>query len=504
MGQAYRDGDIVATDAAGNLPLKMSEDPAPPSSPVQMRSFTPLRHTQGPLTLRYRADVTPAEKPRKPGPSYDLRGTDGGFGGAFFSFLLLPKNPPASYDLSLHWDFSALPAGAHGVTTRGEGDVAALVPADEMGTIFLLGGKVGSYSPAGSLFHAHWIGRPPFDPQANAEWTAKSFAMLRDYFRDTEAKPFYLLMRPFPLPRDGGGATRGGFMLEYGQGALSDAARRFMFTHEMIHHFVGSLDGDSGKNAWFGEGLAEFYKVRLPLRNGLADIKVTAAEIGNLTNAYYMGRFVSLSFDEAAARRWTDREVQAIPYNRGFMYFVNLDARVRAASRGRRSLDDLIHAMLASRRAGHGYDEGTWRELLHAELGQAGIDDFEQMLAGKLIVPPPDAFGACMERRERTIPRPTLGFEENSLLVKPYVVTSLTPESAAARAGLRESDTIVSFTGAHARIAHSAPNIVLDPVVQLDVKRNGSVEHVRFSTEGPRVPEYYWTPRSGTSTGCAF
>jgi hypothetical protein len=83
--------------------------------------------------------------------------------------------------------------------------------------------------------------------------------------------------------------------------------------------------------------------------------------------------------------------------------FADLNAKLLAASKGRRSLDDLVLAMLTSKRAGGAYDEARWRALLHADLGQSGIDDLDRMLAGTLIVPASNAFGPCLERTQRTL-----------------------------------------------------------------------------------------------------
>jgi hypothetical protein len=503
-GQDFQPGNLSASDDGGPLPLRMTTPAPDPTQPVQLRTFSPARAIQGPVRLRYHADVTPALTPRKPGPSYDLRGADGGFGGAFFSFLLVPAEDAGPVDLHLKWDFSGLPPGARGASTLGEGEVSATLPLDLAQVTFLLGGQVEGYAPAGSLFRAYWIGRPPFDAHAAAEWTAKSFKVLQQFFADPTPRPYTLLMRPYALPRDGGGATVGGFMLEYGQGELSDLSRRVMFTHEMVHHFVGGLDGESGHNAWYAEGLAEFYKLRLPLRAGLISLEDAASQAAILTDAYYTSPSVGIPMDEVSTRRWTDRSVQAVPYNRGFMYFLDLDAKIRAASGGHRSLDDLVLAMLASRRAGHGYDEATWRGLVQGELGPAGVQDFDRMMRGELIVPAPDAFGPCFERRRDVRPRPILGFDENSLLAEPHVVRDLQPGSAAAAAGLKEGDQILSFTGATPRIAHSAPNLRLQPTMTIVVQRGSETRTVTYSTFGPSIEEYFWTETPAAGRNCVI
>ena len=123
-------------------------------------------------------------------------------------------------------------------------------------------------------------------------------------------------------------------MLEYGAGAMDDAARRIMFTHEMVHHFLGTLQGDSSANAWFEEGLAEFYKVRLPLREGLIHIVDVAREIGVMTNAYYTSSEVTTPYADVGKQRWAGSEAQVVPYNRGFMYFMGLDTEIRMRRRG--------------------------------------------------------------------------------------------------------------------------------------------------------------------------
>ncbi|TWB48807.1 hypothetical protein FBZ92_1288 [Nitrospirillum viridazoti] len=502
-GQAYAAEEVVFADAAGPLSVRMDVDQPPPGMPLQMRSFTPLRAIAGPVTVTYAAKVTPALTPRKPGPSYDLRGVEGGIGGAYFSFLLMPLQVP-QVDVHLAWDVADLPQGASVISTAGGADYTArLAPMDVYSTFFLVGRVHGLTNP-GSPFQAYWIGTPPFKADAMVDWSRKSFTVLQRFFQDPDAKPYTLLMRPYLRPRDGGGATRGGFMLEYGVGALDDAARRIMFTHEMVHHFVGGLDGDSSANAWYGEGLAEFYKVRLPLREGLLHIVDVAREIGIMTNAYYSSPLVTTPYAEVGKLRWAGGEAQSVPYNRGFMYFINLDAKVRAKSGGHRSVDDLVLAMLERRRAGRPYDKAAWRALLQQELGAAGGEDFDRMLRGDLIVPPEGAFGDCFTRHSATHPRSELGMSEDSFLVAPYTVTGLVPDSAAARAGLKEGDAITSFTGVTPRVAHSAANVTVGPTVDVVVEREGKPLLVSFATAGAPMVEYSWTLKTKHPAGCVL
>jgi predicted metalloprotease with PDZ domain len=126
------------------------------------------------------------------------------------------------------------------------------------------------------------------------------------------------------------------------------------------------------------------------------------------------------------------------------------------------------------------------------------------MLRGDLIVPPEGAFGGCFTRHAATHPRPELGMSEDSFLVAPYTVTGLAPDSAAARSGLREGDAIVSFTGVSPRVAHSAANVSVGPMVEIVVEREGKPQLFSFATAGAPMVEYGWTLKPKRPAACVL
>ncbi|MFT4198442.1 MAG: PDZ domain-containing protein, partial [Pseudoxanthomonas sp.] len=416
---------------------------------------------------------------------------------------LLPDQG-GTMDFDLKWDFAELAPGALAVTTAQVGNYHAEVDTETVRSLYFLAGAIQHQDSPATPFKIYWIGHPPFDVPQMEQWTNKTFNQLQQRFNDPSAGGYTLLMRPFALPRDGGGASRGGFMLEFGTGHMSDAARRIMFTHEMVHHFLGGLDGDSGKNAWYGEGLAEFYKLWVTSKAASIEVRDLERELNVMTEAYYESPFRNLSMEEAGRQRWANQQIQTIPYNRGFMYFVDLNDKIVKHSDGKRSLDDLVLAMLQRRRQGQSYDEAAWRDLLRNELGESAIMDLNRMLSGETLVPAEDAFGPCFERTSTTVPRRDLGFDEFSLLVRPRVITSLVPGSAAARAGLEEGDVVTSFSGVHERIAHSAPNVTLEPSVRLQVLRDGHPLQIAYSTLGEPVQRYRWNLIQSHGAACHF
>ncbi|GGZ45064.1 hypothetical protein [Asticcacaulis endophyticus] len=293
-------------------------------------------------------------------------------------------------------------------------------------------------------------------------------------------------------------------MLEFGQGRMDDASRQLMFTHEMIHHFIGQLNGDSSAVAWYGEGLAEFYKLRLPLDAGLVHVHDIGREINYMTSTYYASSLIATPYDEIAKARWDGSDAQGIPYSRGFMYFADLNENIRTKSQGKRSLDNLVLAMLERKRSGQSYDETAWRALVLKELGQSGVDSLDQMLQGQMIVPESNAFGSCFERHRLTRSRTDLGMSEDSFLMTPYKVTQIVPGSAAGKSGLQNNDAIISYTGIRERIAHSASNVVADSVVNIVALRDGKPTLFSFSTESAMITEYIWALKPGSHDKCAF
>lgn len=353
---------------------------------------------------------------------------------------------------------------------------------------FLLAGPLGCFPPdAGNApFNAFWLGEPNFDAPADSAWAAKAYAALLEFFQESNLPSYYLFMRPHPNPRDGGAATNSGFFLEYGIPPQNQATRRIMLTHEMFHHFAGVLDGPPGTSSWYGEGLAEFYENRIPFRAGLLGPDEYLEEYRRCLELYFGNPRRNLPNDRIADEYWIDSRVQNIPYFRGMTYFMDVDAKVRAASGEKRSLDDMLLAMLGSRRRGTGYNEATWRRLLKAELGESGLRDFEDMLAGKLIVPPSDALGADFSRVEYPFIQFELGFSDRALVNNPRLIYGLVPGSAAEKAGLRNGDFVVRVDDIE--LARQKDS----PVFSLEVKRGDEIIPINFNTRAATVICYKW------------
>jgi predicted metalloprotease with PDZ domain len=190
--------------------------------------------------------------------------------------------------------------------------------------------------------------------------------------------------------------------------------------------------------------------------------------------------------DDIPAGFWKDTRIRVLPYDRGSLYFATVDAQIKAASRGDRSLDDMVREMLAERRAGRPMDLALWKKLLARELGAKGLSQFDAMLGGATILPSSDAFGPCFERVTKPLRRFDLGFDPLVLSTSERIVTGLKTGSAAEAAGLRNGDRILN------RFPQDAMQANQNAILTLQIERDGRQFEVTYKPRGETVEAYQW------------
>lgn len=117
-GIADRIERLTVRDSAGDIPLKIDDEPAHPGGFPNFRHWRAGRAVHGPVTIAYRSLVQP---PPGGGPPFGIRAAAGGVSGAGSGFLLLPDGQRAVRS-HVHWDLSDLAAGSTAVTTFADGD----------------------------------------------------------------------------------------------------------------------------------------------------------------------------------------------------------------------------------------------------------------------------------------------------------------------------------------------------------------------------------------------
>jgi hypothetical protein len=482
---AYRAAAISATDDRGALSLAQSDEA--PGASGTYRSYTVDRATVGDVRVRYATPPRQVDATTRNGPLFDLRAEDGGMNGAGVYFFAIPANE-APYTIRLHWD---LPAGTRGISSHGEGDQSWVAPAETLAFSFYATGNVHSIPADGSGdFVFYWQKQPPFDPAVLGASTRKLYQAMARFFGDTKAA-YRVFARANPYPAGGGTALSHSFLFGYGaDGTTIGAGTDMLIAHEMAHTWP-TMSGEHPLTAWYTEGTAEYYSTLLALRAGTIDLPRFLKLINDKAEGYYTSPFRSVPNAEAGERFWSDARAQKLPYARGFLYFATLNAQIRNHSNDKRSLDDLVLEVLRRQRAGETIGLVQWRALVVAELGAAAGTAFDAMQAGALIVPPANAFGPCLAV-VKTSSRPfELGYDEMRL----GVVKDLRADSAAARAGLKENDAIVSSTPMAA--LQSDPSREMN----LTVRRAGQTLQLHYVPRGKPVESWQWRNVATAASG---
>jgi predicted metalloprotease with PDZ domain len=477
---------LKATDASGEVPLTVKDDPV---AIQYARHWLAGRAVKGDLTVTYRAPVDNTPPPRGSGPPYSLRTEGGGVSGVGNTFILLPEGRKP-YRVALRWDLKALGAGASAMSSLGEGDVRLEAgPVERLHrTLFMAGDmrRVPEQVKA-TGFSAAWLGDPPFDPRPLMGWADKLHGWMSGFFQDPSEPPYRVILRFNPINAGGGAALNNSFLLTWGETAKNPEGLKGTLAHEMIHTWTAS--GLGGQ--WYGEGIAVHYQALLPLRAGMLTPADYLEDINDTARRYYTNALNDTPDGEIAARFWEDTRIRTLPYDRGALYFAVLDGKIRKASAGQRSLDDLIREMVRRRRAGENVPEAGWVDLLVKELGDEGRRVHADMLAGRLMLPDSDAFGPCFTRTTAKFRRFDLGFEPKSLVGDVKTIRGLKPDSEAAKAGLKDGD-VVTYSVAMDSVQGDQKRLLT-----LKVTRDGRTFPITYLPRGETVDAYQWARVAG-------
>ncbi len=488
---ARRMDALVFSDAQGVLPVQ-AEDKARGGDNLE-RTWKPLRAVEGAVTAAYRVSIDPAQAEQAK-PQYELRASDGGLSGAGNAFLVLPADE-LPRDFSVHWDLSRAGDKAQGVSSIGAGDRRSRHPlrADQIGGSYFMAGQVGTYTRG--TFFGTWQGRFGFDGPELMDWAARLQSFYGTFF-DQRPDSFGVFARINRLNPGSGIGLTDSFAFTFSE-KTPIADLESLLAHEMVHAWINSLsdsmDAPGGLGlSWFGEGLAVHYQRLLPWRAGLISQQAFLDDLNSTAARYYTNALIATPNDRIAEGFWKDTRIRVLPYDRGSLYFASVDSEIRAASQGKRSLDDLVRQMLAERRAGHAMDLALWKKLLGQELGAKGLADFDAMLAGGTLLPPSDAFGPCFKRVTKPLKRFDLGFDPLILVTPDRVVKGLKPGSAAEAAGLRDGDRILN------RFPLDALQGDQDAALRLDIARDEQKLSFTYRPRGETVDAYQWASSAHT------
>ena len=398
---ADRVDSLTVRDASGDVALAIENDPVNRGGFPFYRHWRAQRAVVPPVVLSYRIR---AGVPRL-GPQFDLYAHGGGISAGGMALFVVPESV-ARADIRVRWDVRDLAKGSTAATTNGDGDLRIVGAPEQLIQAYYMVGPLGVYRSPSLGFSAYWLGKPAFEPRREMAWTERSYRFQRAFFKDTTAREYRVFVRAV-AGGGGGTALRNSFMLATAPGS-ADTARsgpRETLAHEMGHMFVGSVTGGgTGGATWFNEGLNVHYTRLVLLRSGLDSVGSYLRSVNATARAYYTNPFRNASADSLERVGFSagvaGGSAQNVPYTRGSLFFADVDAKIRVASNGRRTLDDVILPLLERRRRGEALTVETLLASLAHEIGPSVRDRFDAVLMrGETIVPDSNAFGPCFERR---------------------------------------------------------------------------------------------------------
>jgi hypothetical protein len=407
-GIADRVDGLVIRDSNGDVPVTTHDDPVNRGGFPYYRHWRANRAVAPPVTVSYRMKSFVGTA--TVGPQFDFYSHSGGISSGGMALLAIPESLGVALS-RVHWDLSDLAPASTAATTYGEGDFELRAPPEQLMQAYYMAGPLGHHAPPDATpttgFHAYWLGTPVFEPRREMAWTYQSYQYLRKFWGDSAARTYRVFLRA--LPGTGGGtALQNSFMAGTppGNGDSTQLGPRATLTHEMDHMFVGQLSGGnaSGGTTWFNEGLNVYYTRLLLLRSGLVPVSEYERDLNASARGYYSNPFRNASADSLARVGFSSGigggSAQNVAYTRGSLYFADVDAKIRAASDGRRKLDDIILPLVERRRRGARIDQAALVDALVKELGPAAREQFEAVIIrGETINPAAGAFGSCFERR---------------------------------------------------------------------------------------------------------
>lgn len=489
---------LVASDAAGPLPLRMVEDPVDPTGIGQDRHWRTLRATRGAITVTYRADPRVITAQTRAAALIDLRTEGAGVHGSTRMLLAVPETGwPRTVRIA--WALEAMAPGSRAASSFGDGTTVTTLDRATFGKGYVMAGPWQRLPPAGGDgFMVYYLTPPAFDLSGAAADVAQTYRYATRFF-GTPLVPFRAFMRTTERFQGGGGGGHNSFMFGTVRGEPRDPDELSgLLAHEAIHNWIGDF-GETREGQWLTEGATNYYAAILPFRAGHETLAEVQRRIGEWTTDYYGNIRRTMPDAAAAAAFWTDSDAQLLPYSRGALYVAMVDARMRAASGGRRRVDDLIRPMVAAIRNGTA-SEAMWQALVTRALGTRGRDEFLAMKAGRMLDLPENLFGPCFRREAKQFRRYLPGFSMTAAPGGKAVVGYVQPQGAAARAGIRTGDVIL--TKADLDRAKSTPGTN----VTLQVMRGNSPIAIDLAPWGPAQRGYHWTVRQPRldGSGCAL
>lgn len=405
------------------------------------------------------------------GPRIDLRtDVNGGLIGMGEGFIpVVPEesanktdNTSKEWNVGIEWDLQCSPPGTRCAWSFGDGPRQKHRGSlDETIThaIFAVG-QLKRYPEWTSELHPqtkqrefamYWFGQPFLDMTTLPPSTEVIFNAIASFFSST--KPFRVFLRQVHTIYGGTGATDS-YLLEYSLPAkdeITDDSMAELLAHETIHEYTvlepaKSLpDGqEEPEETWYTEGIANYYAIIATFRGGAMSRRQLLKSLNGYAQAYYTSPTLHMDYGDALRRSWENVHITRLSYVRGFMYLVAEKARIEAATKGSKSLDDVALQLYRRQLSNKSHSISDYRVVVADIYGkEEEAKNYSAMYRGDLIVPPSDCFADLGLKLIRSdAEKFELGFDSRPM-AQDHVIRNLVKGTRAHQAGVLEGDEVM-------------------------------------------------------------
>jgi len=474
--------DLMVKDQDGvvkiNLPKKDAEN--------NVIVYEAARKVNGKVTVEY--TVTAASPNRKGGANIDMQASGGGLTGSLISILLLQ---PFEKDVFVKLDWE-LAEGNTAVSSFGVGNKTSLVKLSYGSlqyTQFIIGRLTMYPSPLPEKgFSVAGLGLPEESIGNSLPQFENVYEYLRTQFQGSPDLAFRFFFRSYPeLPSSSGSAVQGdgygSFLVCIPQAEkLRDNEDMFaLVNHEMLHVFITGLSKE-----WYREGIAEYLSTILPYKGKYYSDAFYLKSINEKAANYYTNSLRLLPDSAGGKLKFSSANSWIVPYSRGFLYFANLDAKLKILKKGSQTSVLSLAMEMEKLKRTQANDENTWVGLIRKEAGEWAVKDWQDMKSGKLIIPIPGAFGDDIIPEKLKTGIFDLGFNKSGKIVKGDIIKDLIKDSNAAKAGIKEGDEVVESVDLYPLFGS------FDKTLTVKIKRNKEILSFSFIPRRGSVEGYHW------------
>lgn len=386
-------------------------------------------------------------------------------------------------------------AGWSVVSSLGEGDAPRTVqmPLNDFRHAMYLAGKLQLETRALrdtrvtlAVYGDDWGFRAP----EFADLVERIIQVEREFFNDF-SDPHYLVTL-LPTGPKGAGLSLGGtgltncFALFCTPGIAVSAGSPMrerilqLLAHEYFHHWNGVKIGPAEPEQhgyWFSEGFTDYFAARILVGAGLTTPGQWLAATNDAIRSLWLNPNRDATAERIREAFWTDRAVGEVPYKRGHVVALLLDNEIRRRSKGEKSLDDLMRALVARASVDSKLSNddlvrviGEWTDAEFAARVRAVVEN------GEMPELPATLYGGTVRVEPREIAAFDAGFDVEAT-ARTREVAGVREGSAAHAAGLRNGQKVEKLSVHYGDVTKP---------IEINVKQTDGPRQIEFMPLGAK------------------